>query len=50
MVPRIRVPSDRIESLASPAFIAALALLVLNDFALKPLFHKSISPISSRCQ
>jgi hypothetical protein len=26
-------------SLASPAFIAALALLVTNDFLLKPMFH-----------
>jgi hypothetical protein len=31
------VRSDRLQSLASPAFMAALALLVLNDFALKPL-------------
>jgi len=37
------VRSDRLESLASPAFIAALALLVLNDFALKPLFHNALT-------
>jgi hypothetical protein len=35
--------SDRLESLASPAFIAALALLVANDFALKPLFHNALT-------
>jgi hypothetical protein len=29
----------RLPSLASPAFIAALALLVTNDFLLKPMFH-----------
>lgn len=39
----MRVRSDRLESLASPAFIAALALLVINDFALKPLFHNTIT-------
>ena len=37
------IRADRLESLASPAFIAALALLVINDFALKPLFHNSIT-------
>ena len=37
------VRSDRLESLASPAFIAALALLVVNDFALKPLFHNALT-------
>lgn len=35
--------SARLESLASPAFIAALALLVVNDFALKPLFHNILT-------
>ncbi|RPI60854.1 MAG: hypothetical protein EHM50_06670 [Lysobacterales bacterium] len=39
----MRVCSGRLESLASPAFIAALALLVLNDFALKPLFHNALT-------
>jgi hypothetical protein len=39
----MRVPANRLESLASPAFIAALALLVLNDFALKPLFHNALT-------
>jgi hypothetical protein len=29
----------KLQPLGSPAFIAALALLVLNDFAFKPLFH-----------
>jgi hypothetical protein len=37
------VRSDRLEALASPAFIAALALLVINDFALKPLFHNALT-------
>lgn len=37
------VRSDRLESLASPAFIASLALLVVNDFALKPLFHNALT-------
>jgi hypothetical protein len=37
------VRSDRLELLASPAFIVALALLVLNDFALKPLFHNALT-------
>jgi len=35
----MRVSSARLESLASPAFIATLAVLVINDVALKPLFH-----------
>ena len=35
--------SDRLASLASPAFIAALALLVLNDFVLKPAFHNAVT-------
>ena len=39
----MRVPANRQESLASPAFLAALALLVLNDFALKPLFHTALT-------
>ena len=39
----MRVRSDRLESLPSPAFIAALALLVVNDFALKPLFHNALT-------
>jgi hypothetical protein len=43
MVQRMRLPSDRIESLASPAFIAALVLLVLNDLVLKPLFHNALT-------
>jgi hypothetical protein len=34
---------NRLESLASPAFMAALALLVLNDFALKPLLHNAVT-------
>ena len=33
----------RLESLASPAFIASLALLVVNDAALKPLFHNAFT-------
>jgi len=37
------VRSTRLESLASPAFMAALALLVLNDFVLKPLFHNALT-------
>jgi hypothetical protein len=37
------IRADRLESLASPAFIAALALLVINDFALKPLFHNGLT-------
>ena len=37
------VRAERLESLASPVFIAALALLVVNDFALKPLFHNVIT-------
>src|SRR5215510_1564174 len=37
------IRADRLESLASPAFIAALALLVINDFALKPLFHNALT-------
>jgi hypothetical protein len=37
------VRSDRLELLASPAFIAALALLVLNDFLLKPVFHNALT-------
>jgi len=36
-------PSSRLGQLASPAFIVALALLVLNDFALKPLFHNALT-------
>jgi hypothetical protein len=39
----MRVSSDRLESLASPAFIASLALLVINDFALKPLLHNALT-------
>jgi hypothetical protein len=39
----LRLSTVRLESLASPAFIAALALLVLNDFALKPLFHNALT-------
>ncbi len=35
--------SDRLESLASPTFIAALALLVVNDAALKPLLHNALT-------
>jgi hypothetical protein len=37
------IRADRLESLASPPFIAALALLVANDFALKPLFHNAVT-------
>jgi hypothetical protein len=37
------VRSDRLAQLASPAFIAALSLLLLNDFALKPLLHNAIT-------
>src|SRR5262245_57038141 len=37
------IRANRLESLASPAFIAALALLVLNDFVLKPLFHNDLT-------
>ena len=33
----------RLESLASPAFIASLALLVINDAALKPLLHNAFT-------
>jgi len=36
-------PSNRLGHLASPAFIVALALLVLNDFALKPLLHNALT-------
>jgi hypothetical protein len=43
MVQRMRSSSDRLEALASSPFIAALALLVLNDFALKPLFHNAVT-------
>src|SRR5687767_12389116 len=39
----MRVGSDRLESLPSPAFISAVALLVVNDFALKPLFHNVVT-------
>ena len=39
----MRVRSERLESLASPAFVAALALLVVNDVALKPLFHNAVT-------
>jgi hypothetical protein len=35
--------ATRLESLASPAFMAALALLVLNDFVLKPLLHNALT-------
>jgi hypothetical protein len=35
----MRAPSPGLPSFASPAFIAALALLVTNDFLLKPVFH-----------
>jgi hypothetical protein len=34
---------DRLELLPSPPFIAALALLVVNDFALKPLLHNAVT-------
>src|SRR5262245_38872672 len=37
------IRADRLQSLASPAFIAALALLIINDFALKPLFHNGLT-------
>src|SRR5262245_5274448 len=37
------IRANRLESLASPAFIAALALLIINDFALKPLFHNALT-------
>jgi hypothetical protein len=43
MVQRMRLRSDRLQSLASPAFIAALALLVVNDVALKPLLHNALT-------
>ena len=36
-------PIGRLQSLASPAFITALALLVVNDFALKGLFHNALT-------
>lgn len=39
----MRVCCDRLASLASPPFMAALALLVLNDFALKQLFHNALT-------
>jgi hypothetical protein len=35
--------SDRLTSLASPAFIAPLALLVINDFVLKSVFHNVLT-------
>jgi hypothetical protein len=35
--------STRLASLASPAFVAALTLLVINDAALKPLFHNALT-------
>jgi len=34
---------NRLEELPSPAFIASLALLVLNDFVLKPVFHNALT-------
>jgi hypothetical protein len=33
----------RLASLGSPAFVAALALLVVNDVALKPLLHNAVT-------
>jgi hypothetical protein len=39
----MRATSDRFEPLASPAFITALVLLVLNDFVLKPVFHNALT-------
>jgi hypothetical protein len=39
----MRSLSERFTSLASPAFIAALVLLVVNDFALKPLLHNALT-------
>jgi hypothetical protein len=35
--------SDRLGSLPSPAFIASVALLAANDFALKSLFHNALT-------
>lgn len=43
MVGRMRSPPSSLALLASPAFIAALALLVVNDVALKPLFHNALT-------
>jgi len=39
----MRATTSRLQPLASAAFIGALALLVLNDFALKPLFHNALT-------
>lgn len=39
----MRRDSDRLAALASPAFVVALALLVLNDFVFKPLFHNTLT-------
>jgi hypothetical protein len=36
-------PPTRLAWLSSPAFVTALALLVLNDVALKPLFHNALT-------
>jgi hypothetical protein len=33
----------RLASLGSPAFVAALALLIVNDVALKPLLHNAVT-------
>jgi hypothetical protein len=45
MVPgsRMRRDSDRLAALASPAFVAVLAALVLNDFVFKALFHNTLT-------
>lgn len=40
---RMSSPSARLASLASPAFVVALALLIVNDIALKPLFHNVLT-------
>jgi hypothetical protein len=39
----MRAPRSPLQPLGSTAFCGALALLVLNDFALKPLFHNALT-------
>jgi hypothetical protein len=43
MAERMGSLSARLVSLGSPAFVAALVLLVVNDVALKPLFHNALT-------
>ena len=39
----MRAPRSPLQPLGSTAFCGALALLVINDFALKPLFHNALT-------